>query len=276
MMNQLRIMQAQIKVPSDKNELPLLLESLLKTAAENKADMLTLPEMFCCPYQSSLFPVYAEPEGGFVYSLCAELAKKYNIYLSAGTMPESEAGKIYNTAYVFDRKGIQIARHRKMHMFDINIKNGQSFRESDTLCPGNSVTVFDTEFGKMGICVCFDFRFPELGRLMAADGARLVLCPASFNFTTGPAHWELMFRAEAMFNQYYAIGTAPALDKGASYHSWGHSIAVNPWGDVICQMGTEEGIQVVELDLKETESVRAQLPLLNNRRTDIYSLTKLK
>ena len=79
-----------------------------------------------------------------------------------------------------------------------------------------------------------------------------------------------------MFNQYYAIGTAPALDNRASYHSWGHSIAVNPWGDVMCQLGTEEGIQVVELDLKETESVRAQLPLLNNRRTDIYSLTKLK
>lgn len=274
-MDRLRIMQAQITVPSDKNKLPSILESLCATASDNKADMLTLPEMFCCPYESSLFPVYAESEGGYIYSLCAGLAEEYGIYISAGTMPEYEDGKIFNTAYVFDRNGKRIAKHRKMHMFDINIKNGQSFRESDTLCPGRSVTVFDTEFGTMGICVCFDFRFPELGRLMAIEGAMLVLCPASFNFTTGPAHWELMFRSEAMYNQYYAIGTAPALDESASYHSWGHSIAVDPWGKVISQMGTEEGYQFIDIDLSLTESVRTQLPLLNNRRTDVYSLNLL-
>ena len=274
-MDHLRIMQAQLTVPSDKNSLPALLESLCDVAVNNKADMLTLPEMFCCPYQSALFPIYAEPEGGLIYSLCAEQAKKHGIYLSAGTMPESENGKIFNTGYVFDRKGIKIAKHRKMHMFDINVRNGQSFKESDTLCPGNSVTVFETEFGTMGLCVCFDFRFPELGRLMAVDGARIVLCPASFNLTTGPAHWELMFRAEAMFNQYFTVGTAPALDESASYHSWGHSIAVDPWGDVISQMDTEEGFQIIDIDLSMTESVRSQIPLLYNRRTDVYSLDRI-
>lgn len=275
-MDKIRIMQAQIKVPSNKASIPGLLEKLFLSASEVKADMLTLPEMFCCPYQSYLFPVYAEPEGGNIYSLCSSLAKEYGIYFSAGTIPESEYGKIYNTAYVFDRDGKQIAKHRKMHMFDINIRNGQSFRESDTLSPGNEVTVFDTKFGKMGICVCFDFRFPELGRLMALDGAKLVLCPAAFNKTTGPAHWELMFRAQAMFNQYFTLGTAPALDNEASYHSWGHTIAVSPWGDVISQMGTEEGYQVVEIDLSAADSVRTQLPLMNNRRTDVYSLSEKK
>lgn len=110
---------------------------------------------------------------------------------------------------------------------------------------------------------------------MALNGARLVLCPAAFNSTTGPAHWELMFRAESMFNQYFTIGTAPALDTAASYHSWGHSIAVDPWGKVIRQMGMEAGIQLVDLDLSMTESVRSQLPLLFNRRSDVYSLIVL-
>lgn len=274
-MDRIKIMQAQIKVPQNKEDVKELLEALCRTAADEKADLLSLPEMFCCPYQSSLFPLYAEPEGGRLYSLCSALAKEYGTYLSAGSMPESVDGRVYNTAYVFDRAGNQIAKHRKMHMFDINIRSGQAFRESDTLSPGSKSTVFDTEFGKMGLCVCFDFRFPELGRIMAVNGAKLVLCPAAFNMTTGPAHWELMFRAEAMFNQYYCIGTAPALDSSASYHSWGHSIAVSPWGEVISQMGTEEGLQFVELDLSLAESVRTQLPLLANRRTDVYSLTEL-
>ncbi len=274
-MDKIKIMQAQIKVPENKADVRGILDALCRIAADKKADLLTLPEMFCCPYQSSLFPLYAEPDGGQICSLCSELAKEYGIYFSAGTMPEFADGNIYNTAYVFDRNGNQIAKHRKMHMFDINIKNGQAFRESDTLKPGNDATVFDTEFGKIGLCVCFDFRFPELGRIMAIKGARMVLCPAAFNMTTGPAHWELMFRAEAMFNQYFCIGTAPALDSGASYHSWGHSIAVNPWGEVISQMGTEEGNQFVELDLSLVDSVRTQLPLLANRRTDVYSLSEL-
>ena len=271
----IRILQAQTKVPENKEQLNGILDELCRTAAEENADMLTLPEMFCCPYDTSLFPVYAEPEDGQLHSLCASSARKYGIYLSAGTVPEIEDGKIYNTAYVFDRNGNQIAKHRKMHMFDIDIRNGQAFRESDTLSPGSSITVFDSEFGKIGLCVCFDFRFPELGRIMALNGARLVLCPAAFNSTTGPAHWELMFRAESMFNQYFTIGTAPALDTAASYHSWGHSIAVDPWGKVIRQMGMEAGIQLVDLDLSMTESVRSQLPLLFNRRSDVYSLIVL-
>ncbi|MBQ9459396.1 MAG: carbon-nitrogen hydrolase family protein [Oscillospiraceae bacterium] len=248
-------------------------EAGCRRARELGADLLTLPEMFCCPYETVSFPRFAEPEGGPIWQGCAALAKKYNIYLSAGSMPERGAdGCVYNTAYVFDRAGRQLAKHRKMHLFDIDVRNGQSFHESDTLSAGGAVTVFDTEFGKIGLCVCYDFRFPELGRLMALRGARLILVPAAFNPTTGPRHWELMFRAQAMFNQVFALGTAPALDAAASYRSWGHSIAVDPWGAVLAQLGDGEGEQLVELDLSETESVREQLPLLRHRRTDVYRL----
>jgi predicted amidohydrolase len=267
------ILQVQTRVPARKEETLVILERCCLAASERGADLLALGEMFCCPYATGNFPLYAEEEGGPLWTRCSELAAEHGIWLSAGTMPERGTdGKIYNTAYVFDRWGQQAAKHRKMHLFDIDVKGGQSFRESATLTPGSDVTVFDTEFGPIGLCVCYDIRFPELGRLMALKGARLILCPAAFNQTTGPAHWELLFRSQAMFNQVFAVGTAPALDKEASYHSWGHSIVTGPWGDVIGQMETGEGEKLTRLDLAETERIREQLPLLRHRRTDVYTL----
>ena len=273
MNDRLRILQFQMMVPKEKE---IAIESVRRAcecAAREKADILTLPEMFCCPYKAENFPLYAESDGGMIWSACAELSKAYEIYISAGSIPERGAdGRIYNTAYVFGRDGRMIAKHRKMHLFDVDVEGGQSFHESDTLSAGNSVTVFNTEFGPIGLCVCYDFRFPELGRLMSLRGARLVLVPAAFNMTTGPAHWNIMFQSQAMFNQYFAIGTAPAQDLSSEYHSWGHSIVVAPWGNIIKQMGLDSGYQMCEIDLAEVAHVRLQLPLLKHRRRDIYKL----
>ena len=253
----MKILQAQTRVLSSKTEAFLEVEEACKQAVKSNADFLALPEMFCCPYETSSFPIYAEPEGGEVWNRCAQLALKYNIYMSAGSVPElGENGRVYNTAYVFDREGRQIAKHRKMHLFDIDIKGGQYFRESDTLTAGNEMTVFDTEFCPMGLCICYDFRFPELVRLMVLKGAKLIFVPAAFNMTTGPAHWELMFRSQSMYNQCFVIGTSPARDLNASYHAWGHSIAVDPWGNTMTQMDEKEGYQLLDIDLSKVESVR--------------------
>ncbi len=275
MQETLRVLQWQMRTHETAEEALQAAERGCAEARRMGADLVTLPEMFCCPYETKLFPPRAEPEGGETFRRCAKLAREYGVWLSAGTMPERGAdGRVYNTAYVFDRGGALAAKHRKMHLFDIDVALGQAFRESDTLSAGNSVTVFDTEFGKMGLCVCYDFRFPELARLMALRGARVLLVPAAFNLTTGPKHWELMFRAQAMFNQVFALGTAPARDVSASYQSWGHSIAVDPWGAVLAQMDAEEGGQLVELDLRETAAVREQIPLLRHRREDVYTLAE--
>ncbi len=272
----MKICQLQLPVSAGKLENVRALEPWMERAAEAGADLVALPEMFCCPYETPNFPKYAEPVGGKVWTACADLARRYGVYLSAGSMPElGEDGKVYNTAFVFDREGRQIARHRKMHLFDIAVDGGQHFKESDTLTAGKDVTVFDTEFGKIGLCICYDIRFPELARLMALEGARAVLVPAAFNMTTGPAHWELTFRARALDNQLYYLGTAPARDLTASYHSWGHTIAVDPWGTVMAQMEETPGMQTVELDLDRVEQVRRQLPLLDHRRTDVYRLERL-
>ena len=270
-----RFAQIQTSVHTDKMENIRALEPILAELSKQKVDFVTLPEMFCCPYETSCFPAYAEEVGGAVWSACAGLAARYGIYLSAGSMPEAAGGKVYNTAFVFDRQGKQIAAHRKMHLFDIDVEGGQHFRESETLSAGNQVTVFDTEFGKMGLCICYDFRFPELARLMVQKGAKVLLVPAAFNMTTGPAHWELLFRSRAVDNQSFTLGTAPARDLSASYHSWGHTIVVDPWGTVLGQLEDAPGVQVLELDLERVEAVRQQLPLLRHRRTDLYRLSEL-
>ena len=123
-------------------------------------------------------------------------------YVVAGTIPELERTHVYNTSYVFDRKGKRVAKHRKMHLFDIDVEGGQYFKESDVLSPGRDVTVFDTEFCKIGLGICYDIRFPELSRLMVLEGAEVIIFPAAFNMTTGPAHWELNFRGDVYKRQF--------------------------------------------------------------------------
>lgn len=275
-MSLIRVANIQMNVTDDKTENFKTVEKYLEVVSKENVDVVLLPEMFNCPYQTVNFPIYAEKEGDLSWQKCSLLAKKYNIYLAAGSMPEKDPeGRVFNTAYVFDRQGNQIGKHRKAHLFDISVKGGQTFKESDTLTPGNQVTVFETEFGTMGICVCYDFRFPELSRLMVDKGAKIILVPGAFNMTTGPAHWEILFRTRALDNQVFVMGTAPARNEASGYTSWGHSIVVAPWGNIIEQMEEKEGYIINVLDLNQVDKVRRELPLLAHRRKDMYKLEQL-
>ena len=267
----MKLAQIQLHVTADTAATLRHAEDQLRSV--RGTDMAILPEMFCCTYANACFRAYGEPEGGPAYQMLSRTARELNLWLVGGSLPELDGDNIYNTAYVFDPTGTCVARHRKMHLFDIDVQGGQSFRESATLSPGNDITLFDTPYGRIGLCICFDLRFEELCRLMALEGARVLLAPAAFNMTTGPAHWELMFRQRAVDNQVYTIGVAPARDMNAGHHSWGHSIAAEPWGKVLMQMDEKPGVKIVELDLDEVKKVREQLPLLKHRRGDIYALT---
>ncbi len=249
---------------------------LIEDVSNEGADLAVFPEMFCCPYDNSYFREYGEEEGGYAYKEIGHAANKFGIYVVAGTMPELEGNHVYNTSYVFDRKGEKIAKHRKMHLFDIDIEGGQYFKESDVLTPGKDVTVFDTEFCKIGLGICYDIRFPELSRLMVLEGAEVIIYPGAFNMTTGPAHWELNFRARALDNQVYTVGVAPARDYEFSYHSYGNSIVVSPWGNVLNRMDEKEGYILQEIDLDYVKKVRNELPLLKHLRRDLYTLSKNK
>jgi predicted amidohydrolase len=231
-------------------------------AAQRGAQMVLLPEMFCCPYDNRCFPQYAQPVGGAIWQTLQHMAQENHVYLVGGSMPELEEGRIYNTSFVFGPDGRQLARHRKVHLFDINVAGGQRFMESDILSPGEDLTVFDTEYGRFGLCICFDIRFPQMARQMAEAGARCILVPAAFNMTTGPLHWELLFRARAVDQELFTVGCAPARDTNASYVSYGHSIAVSPWGKVVYQADAAPCTGEVTLDFGQVDAVRQQIPVL--------------
>lgn len=263
----------QMPVTADKAVNLAVARDYVRRAADGGAQLAVLPEMFCCLYTNDAFRANAEPAGGPVHRAMAGLARETGLWLVAGSMPEADGERIYNTSFVFDPAGRQAAFHRKMHLFDIDVKGGQRFMESETFTAGDSVTVFDTPFGKLGLCICFDLRFPELARCMALAGARAIVTPAAFNMTTGPAHWELLFRQRAVDNQLFTLGVAPSRDEQGPYVSYGNTILCSPWGEVLARAGSAPALLLADVDLNQNESIRAQLPLLSARRTDVYRLS---
>ncbi|WP_295582526.1 carbon-nitrogen hydrolase family protein [uncultured Oscillibacter sp.] len=268
----MRVALIQMPVTADKAENLRTACGSIREAAAHGAEVAVLPEMFCCPYQNDCFRAYGEAEGGPVQQTLSALAAELALYLVAGSLPELAEGRVYNTSFVYGPQGETLAKHRKAHLFDIDVADGQSFRESDTLSPGNAVTTFETRFGTMGLCVCFDLRFEELARCMCLRGAKVLFVPAAFNMTTGPAHWELLFRQRAVDNQCFTVGVSPARDETAGYVAYGSSLAVDPWGTVLCRAGAEAAVLYADLDLGRIDAVRRQLPLLSARRTDLYEV----
>lgn len=269
-MNNLKIGIIQSKVDKNKDINNSRAIENINTLAKKGANIIILPEMFNCPYNTSCFPKYAEYQHQKTCNLLSNISKKNNIYTVGGSIPEIDNDKIYNTSYVFNKNGKIIAKHRKAHLFDIDIENGQYFKESNTLHSGNKSTVFDTEYCKIGLCICYDFRFPELATKMVQEDAKIIVVPAAFNMTTGPAHWELLFRQRAIDNQVYTIGVASARDLNSSYISYGNSIICSPWGDVIFRADEKEQIKIIAIDLNLVTDIRKQLPLLKHKRQDIY------
>lgn len=262
----------QIRTELDKVLTMEKAERMIKEAAENGANVVVLPEMYNCPYSGEYFKPFANRENGESIEAMSRWSKENGIILVGGTIPEREGDKLYNTCFVFDKEGRIIAKHRKAHLFDVDIEGGVRFKESNSFAAGNEITVFDTEYGKMGVIVCFDIRFPELVRTMAKRGAELILCPAQFNMTTGPRHWELTIRARAMDNEIYFVGASAARFEGFAYECWGHSTVADPFGMVEASCDEKEQILYCDIDLNEVDSVRRQLPTFLNLREDLYTV----
>ncbi len=256
--------------------------SMVREAAAAGAKIVSLPEMWDCPYTGNNFREYAEPADGQTVQKMSALAKELGIYLVGGSISEIDPAtdKVYNTSFIFDPQGTVIGRHRKMHLFDIDVKErvnadgtikpAMYFKESNSLTPGDSDTVVDvkletedgTEEFKLGVAICFDVRFPEHFRRMTLAGARLVILPASFNLTTGPAHWDLAMRSRAVDNQIYFAACSPSRNMASKYHSYGHSCVVTPWGDFAGKLDEKEGICYADIDLSYVDVIRDELPLL--------------
>ena len=270
----MRIAVCQIRTELDKAVTMEKAEKMVKEAADNGADIVVLPEMFNCPYDKKYFKPFAKAENGESVAAMSAWAKEKGIILVGGSIPEPAGEKLYNTCFVFDENGEIIAKHRKAHLFDVDIEGGIRFKESNNFTPGNEITVFDTKFGKMGVMVCFDIRFPELSRAMANRGAQVIFCPAQFNMTTGPKHWELSVRARAMDNELFFVGASAARYEGFNYECWGHSTVVSPFGMVLASCDEKEQILYCDIDLSEVESTRKQLPTFLHLREELYSVAK--
>lgn len=246
---------------------------VLEKAARGKADIAVLPEMFNCPYGSGRFKEYAQnaSESSSLREV-SHKAAELGIYVFAGSIPEEEDGRIYNSCFVFDRDGKVIGRHRKLHLYDVDIKGGIRFIESETLAQGSDITVVDTEYCRIGVGICYDIRFPELARLMAIEGAEMLIFPSVFNTVTGNAHWELLVRTRAVDNQTYVAAVSAARDNSSSYKAYGNSMIADPWGNVMCRAGEGEEVIFADIDPSLISKVRNELPLLKHRREDIYRL----
>lgn len=251
--------------------------TMIEKAAKNGAEIVVLPEMFNTPYDNSYFRPFSESfPGGETINALSKCAREFSIFLVGGSIPEiDENANVYNTSFVFDDKGNLIGKHRKMHLFDIDIKDGITFKESETLTRGNNITIMDTKWGKVGIAICYDIRFPELMRIMALQGAKMVFVPAAFNMTTGPAHWDISFRTRALDNQIFLAAVSPARNTESCYVAYGNSMIVDPWGSIVGKLDERENILVKEINLNYVDKVRESLPLLEHRRTDIYKLELL-
>lgn len=268
----MKLALCQTPVTASLHENQTVMLDYVRRAAQQGADLVCLPEMWACPYENPAFPKYAEPEGGETWQCLQNAARENGIFLVGGSVPERDGERLYNTCYVFSPAGEQIAKHRKVHLFDIDVPGGQRFMESDTFTPGDNLTIFDTPWVKTGVAICFDIRFAEWFRMMALEGAKLILVPGAFNMTTGPAHWELSLRMRAVDNQCFTAGCAPARDEHASYVSYGNSLVSDPWGNVLGRLDAGEGLLLLDLDLTYADSIRSQIPILSGRRQDLYRL----
>ena len=246
-------------------------EAMLRDAAAAGADIAVLPEMFSCPYDRKYFRTFAEMGHEDSCRRLADWARKYHLLLIGGSVPEVDGDLLYNTSFVFDAEGQQLARHRKIHLFDVDLP-GMHFHESHTFTPGSDITVFDSEFGRVGVAICFDVRFPELFRAMARRGAELICLPAQFNMTTGPAHWEATMRMRAVDNELFFVAASAARFEGFSYECWGHSLILDPYGTALAAADEKEQLLLAEINRDRIAEVRAQLPTFLHLREDIYSV----
>ena len=244
---------------------------LIEQAAAQGAELIVLPENFSqMPMNDDERVSNAESAGeGRVQTFLSMQAEKNNCWIVGGTIPikSAEAGKAYSSSLVFDNAGKQVARYDKIHMFDVLIEeNNETYHESASTLAGDEVIVIDTPLGKLGLSVCYDLRFPELYRTMIDQGMEICAIPAAFTAFTGQSHWKPLIRARAIENQCYVIAAAQGGYHVNNRQTYGHSMIVNPWGNVLGSVGTGPGVVITEFDRNILETTRSKFQVLNHRK----------
>jgi len=255
--------------------------ALVRDAAAAGASLVGLPENFAylgadrdhrlsiaeslpAPAESLVEPATPGP----ILSTMQALARETGAWLLLGGFPEraTSATHIRNTSVLLRADGTIAATYRKIHLFDVDVPGGKRFRESESIEPGDAPVVAETPWGPLGLTICYDLRFPELYRALAARGARVLAVPSAFTLETGKDHWRVLLRARAIENQAFVLAPAQFGHHGAQRRSWGHAMVIDPWGTVLAECGDHEGFALARLDFAYQDSVRASLPVLAHRK----------
>ncbi|MBS0286229.1 MAG: carbon-nitrogen hydrolase family protein [Proteobacteria bacterium] len=245
---------------------------MIEQAAKQGAGLIVLPENFLTlglrvdQQQKAI-----EPYGhGPIQQQMQSLAKKHRIWLVAGTLLiQGKNERPHSATLVYNPQGECVGRYNKMHMFDVVVENKEEYKESDIIAPGDDIVVVDTPLGKLGLAICYDLRFPELFRALMLKGAEILLLPSAFTVQTGKAHWEVLIRARAIENLCYVIAPGECGHRHDGRPTYGHSMIVGPWGDILASANGEPSVIVAEIDLLKLAQIRQQFPSLKHIRKNV-------
>jgi deaminated glutathione amidase len=243
--------------------------ALIREAHKSGAQFIATPEntgLMAADGGAKLEKTFPEKDDKALPQFSA-LAEELGIWLLVGSLGiKVSEGKTANRSYLIGPNGRISARYDKIHLFDVNLPSGETYRESNTVAPGAEAVVASLPWGRIGFSVCYDLRFPQLYRTLAKNGAEILTVPSAFTETTGKAHWHVLLRARAIENGCFVMAPAQGGAHANGRKTYGHSLIVGPWGDILAEAGTEPGIIAAELDLEEIAAVRSRLPSLHHDR----------
>jgi deaminated glutathione amidase len=267
-MTRIALFQSSTGIDPDANLSAL--EAAIDDAAADGAEMLFTPEMSgLLDRDSGRAAGKLRPEQeDEVLAGCRQAAKRHGIWLHIGSLAVlADNGKVANRGFVIDREGTLRARYDKLHLFDVDLPTGESWRESNVYSAGEGVVLINgTPVGKLGLTICYDLRFPGLFARLAEGGADVISVPAAFTVPTGRAHWHVLLRARAIEAGLFVVAAAQVGRHEDGRQTFGHSLVVDPWGEVLLDMGEEPGLGFADIDLKRISDVRSRIPALNHRR----------
>lgn len=235
------------------------------------AEMLFTPEMsgYLDRDRTRAAERVVAEEADIVLASVRELAAELGLWVTIGSLAVRDPAvpeKARNRAFLIDGTGVVRARYDKMHLFDVDLPTGESWRESNAYVAGDGAVVAETPWGKIGLSICYDLRFPDLYRALSDAGANILSIPAAFTVPTGEAHWHVLMRARAIEASAFVVAAAQVGEHEDGRRTYGHSLVVDPWGEVLLDMGEAPGLAVVDIDLDRIASVRARIPVLDHRR----------
>lgn len=240
----------------------------INKAVEQNAKVVALPENFAFLGGLSMRMEQANSIAKKVPQFLSQTAREYNIYIMGGSYPvPAEDQKVFNRSTLYNPDGKQVARYDKIHLFDVDLDDNESYRESDYVQAGDPkpVVYLDDEIGNWGLTVCYDLRFPELYRKLVEQKANILSVPSAFTYTTGQNHWEPLLRSRAIENTSYVMAPAQTGIHGKNRKTWGHAMIIDPWGRIITDAGGEPGIVLAEINRETINQVRSQIPSLQHR-----------